>query len=223
MLAPVLDEVGVAARPRPAARERVVAVPAALGALLPDGGLRAGTAVTVLGATSLALALAAGASAAGAWCAAVGADDLGVLAAAEYGIALERFPLVRADRATWARATAALLDAFDLVLAWPQHDVAPALVRRLRTLVRERGAVLVVCGRRWAGVELEIEATATRWEGLGDGHGRLRARAFDVRVGGRGAAARERRARIWLPSSDGTIFAEPAIVPPRIGDERTVG
>ena len=55
----------------------------ALGDLLPNGALSAGSSYAVAGSTMLALALLQGASAAGAWCAVVGVPDLGMEAAAE--------------------------------------------------------------------------------------------------------------------------------------------
>src|SRR3954463_126996 len=66
-------------RPVAMAGERLLPVLRALEELLPDRGLRRGPTVAVgggVGATSLALALAAGPSAAGSWCAAVGALPL---------------------------------------------------------------------------------------------------------------------------------------------------
>src|SRR5687768_4698370 len=86
-------------RPVALAEEHLLAVLPALGALLPEEGLRRGTTVAVGGSgatTSLGLALAAGASRAGSWVAGVGLASLGVIAAAELGLALERFALVAA-------------------------------------------------------------------------------------------------------------------------------
>ncbi|HEY1347010.1 MAG TPA: hypothetical protein VGF54_18640, partial [Streptosporangiaceae bacterium] len=65
----------------------------ALRELLP-GGLRRGTVVAVGGWGLLCLAVAAGASAAGAWCAAVGLPQLGAAAAAEAGLDPGRLLLV---------------------------------------------------------------------------------------------------------------------------------
>src|SRR5215216_851517 len=72
------------------ADERLLPVVPALRPLLPGRGLRRGTTVTVSRSAALALALVAGASGAGSWMAAVGLPDLGIVAAAETGIALER-------------------------------------------------------------------------------------------------------------------------------------
>ena len=116
----------LAARVRPAdlARDRRLPVLPALAGLLPGGGLRRGTTVAVgaaagaTGATSLALALAAGPSQAGSWVAAVGLGSLGLVAGAGMGVALERLVLVSDphDRPGWAPVVAALVDGFDIVL-----------------------------------------------------------------------------------------------------------
>src|SRR5437879_10744297 len=89
-----LRELSNQARPVSLARERTLPVLPALAGLLPEGGLRRGSTIAVSGGTSLALALAAGPSQAGSWCAAVGLPSLGLVAAVEGGVVLERFPLV---------------------------------------------------------------------------------------------------------------------------------
>src|SRR5438270_2545989 len=171
------------------AHERLLPVVPAIAGLLPEGGLRRGSTVTVAGSTSLALAVAAGPSAAGSWCAAVGAPTLGLVAAEEIGVALDRFPQIAAGGRAWARVVAVALEAFDVVLAWPT-GLGAAEARRLSALGRDRGAVLVVCGPGWPErTDLRLEAVASRWTGLEGGHGRLRARRLEVVIVGRGAAA----------------------------------
>src|SRR5919201_5507061 len=97
------------------AAERLLPVLPALRPLLPGQGLRRGTTVVVARSAALALALVAGASAAGSWVAAVGLPDLGIVAAAETGIALERLALVPEPGARdWAVVVAAFLDAVDV-------------------------------------------------------------------------------------------------------------
>ena len=174
--------------------------------LLPDAGLRRGTTVSVSSSTSLALALLAGPSAAGSWCTAVGLPSLGLAAAAELGVALERFPMVAApaSRPEWATVVAAVLDAFDVVLARPPVHVRPTDARRLSARARERGAVLVLTGD-WPHADVRLAVVATEWTGLGRGHGRLSGRRVEIVGGGRGAAARERRAALWLPAPTGGI------------------
>ena len=193
------------------AGERLLPVLPPLEPLFPTGGLRRGSVVSVAGSTSLALSLLAATSAQGSWCAAVGLPSLGLAAAAELGVVLERFPLVPSvgrgsGPGGWAWVVATLLDAFDVVLARPEAGVKVADARRLTARVRERGAVLVVAGEEWPEpAEVRLSVAAASWEGVGRGHGRLRARRVDVVGGGRGAAARERRMSLWLPQPEGGV------------------
>jgi len=188
------------------ADERLLPVVPALQPLLPGRGLRRGTTVTVSGSAALALALVAGASAAGSWVAAVGLPDLGIVAAAESGIALERLALVPVPGArAWPTVVAALLDAVDVVLVRSPARLPATQARRLATRARERGAVLVPLGAWPEPADLRLAVTASAWSGLGQGHGRLQARQVEVLVAGRGAATRERRALLWLPSHNDTV------------------
>ena len=217
--APAPVELRNVARPVSLAGERILPVLPALAGLLPDGGLRRGSTVAVSGdaprasrseaearpgASSLALALLAGPSAAGSWCAAVGLPSLGLVAAAELGVALDRFPLVARPGADWPAVVAALLEAVDVVLLCPPPHVRTGDARRLAARARERGAVLVVTGGA-VPADVRLSVVGAEWEGLGRGHGRLRARRIEVMVSGRGAAARERRASLWLPAAGGGI------------------
>ena len=206
----------------------------ALGSLIPGGGLQRGSTLSVDGraATSLALAVAAGASQDGAWVAAIGFPSLGLLAAADVGIAIERFVLVAApdtapgpdnESVAWASAVAALVDAFDVVLVAADVAVRSRDARRLEARVRERGGVLVLCrgggtgegsGTRGSGArgsgwpeaaDVSLTVTEVEWQGLDHGHGYLRARRVAVTGGGRRQAARPRHAHLWLPSPDGAI------------------
>ena len=199
------------ARPVSLARERTLPVLPALAGLLPEGGLRRGSTVAVSGATSLALALLAGPSQAGSWCAAVGLPSLGLVAAAEVGVALERFPLVARPGEEWPAVVATLVDAVDVVLVGLPRHVRSGDARRLVAKARDRGAVLVVAGGSSSFVaDVRLSVAGAAWEGLGEGHGRLRARRVDVVATGRGAAVRERRASLWLPAAGGGVAAGPA-------------
>jgi hypothetical protein len=197
------------------AGERLLPVVPALRPLLPGQGLRRGSTVAVGRSAALALALVAGASAAGSWVAAVGLPDLGMVAAAEVGIALERLALVPTPGArAWPAVVAALLDAVDVVLVRSPAGLPAGQARRLAARARERGAVLVPLGGWSAAPDLWLAVTASAWQGLGQGHGRLEARRVEVVAGGRGAAARERRATLWLPAPDGTIAPAPGAAVP---------
>ena len=202
------------ARPVSLAGEQVVPVLAPLAPLMPDGGLRRGSTVVVRpgpsgGAISLALALGVAASQAGSWCAAVGLPSLGLVAAGGLGMALERFALVPEPGREWPAVMAALIDAVDVILFEPPRGVRPADARRLPARARERGVVLVPCGDGWpAGADLRLTVADAGWHGLEYGHGFLRARSVEVVAVGRGAASRERRARLWLPGPDGRIAVD---------------
>jgi hypothetical protein len=195
------------------AGERLLPVVPGLQPLLPAQGLRRGSTVAVGRSAALALALVAGASAAGSWIAAVGLPDLGMVAAVETGIALERLALVPAPGArAWPTVVAALLDAVDVVLVRSPAGLPAGQARRLAARARERGAVLVPLGPWSEPADLRLAVAASSWHGLGQGHGRLQARQVEVVVAGRGAATRVRRITLWLPAPDGTIA--PAAVPP---------
>jgi hypothetical protein len=209
-------------RPVTLAGEQTLPVLPALEALLP-GGLQRGTTVAVSGsggsgAMSLALALLAAPSVAGSWTAAVGLPSLGLLAADDLGVALERFAMVATPGTpAWATVVAALVDAFDMVILGGTHRLRPGDGRRLAARARERGAVLVPVGgrvgRTGGGLEADVRLTVVdaSWHGVGDGHGHLQARRVVVEAEGRRAAARSRRAELWLPDAKGAVAAaEPA-------------
>ncbi len=192
--------------------ERTLPVLPELRWLLPGGGLRRGGTVGVRegsakGAISVLLALLAGASAAGSWCAVVGLPDLGAVAAAEIGIDLERLALVPHPGPEWPSVVAALLDGCDVVaVATPPGPVAASVAGRLAARARQRGSVLVPYGP-WSGADLTLEPVAGSWYGLGQGRGRLARRELVITSHGRGAAARARRVTLALPRG---AQAEPA-------------
>lgn len=200
-------------RPVSLAGEQRLPVLPALEGLLP-GGLKRGSTVGVggaAGARTLALAVCAGPSAAGSWVGALGLPSLGLVAAAEAGVSLERLLMVaEPPPSAWATVAATLLEAVDVVLAAPPAHPRAADARRLAARARERGSVLVLTGGvRWpVPLDVTLTVTAARWHGLGEGHGHLRARRVEVVGGGRGAAARERRATLWLPGTSGDVEAE---------------
>lgn len=189
-----------------ASDERMLPVAAPLARLLPAGGLRRGTTVALparTGATSLLFALLAEASADGAWTAVVGRPELGLVAAAEAGVALERLALVPAPGPELVAVAAALLDGLDVVVL-PAAGVRPADRQRLAARARQHGAVLLALGS-WPGADLELSCGRGAWAGLGSGAGRLRSRTVEVHLAGRGVAARGRRARLRLPGPAGRV------------------
>jgi hypothetical protein len=158
----------------------------------------------VLDSTTLALALLAGPSAAGAWCGVVGVPTLGIEAAAAAGIDVNRLVLVPEPGDQWLQVTAALADVVTVVLTSPPASVSPAEVSRLGSRLRQRGSTLVTLGD-WPQSEATLQVTSDRWMGLGDGHGYLAARRVTVAVTGRTLSGKPRRKQMWLPDSEQTI------------------
>jgi hypothetical protein len=176
----------------------------ALRGLLPAGGLQRGQVVTTDGPGLLCLALAAGASAAGAWCAVVGLPALGVCAAAGAGLDPDRLLLIAEPGSSWPQVVASLLDGCDIVLLRPPDRPSAQLRRKLEAAARRHGSVLLVAGE-WDGAQARLFAARHEWTGIGAGHGRLRARRVQVVAEGRGAGARPRAQWLWLPGPDGTV------------------
>ncbi|HLX89710.1 MAG TPA: hypothetical protein VKR22_14790, partial [Acidimicrobiales bacterium] len=212
-------DVALAARVRPTSdrRDQVVPVVPALGAVVPGGGMTRGGVVVVEpgpagaeaagGATTLAFSLLAAATTGGAWCGAVGVNDVGILAVAELGVDLDRLLLVRGAGQHWAEVAAGLVDGLDVVVVCPPGPVRPAAARRLVARARERRSVLVVLARHapWSeGPDLRLTVTSGQWVGVGHGHGHLRGRRVELVTAGRRAASRPTRATVWLPGRSGT-------------------
>jgi hypothetical protein len=187
----------------------------ALRGLLPRGGLACGSVLAIAEFGLLALALMAGASAAGAWCGIAGVPEAGVLAAAGLGLDMERTLLVPDPGSAWPQVVASLLDGCELVLLRPPGSASAQVRRHLEATLRRRHGVLLVVGD-WPGAQVRLRVVAQRWTGLGDGHGRLRACRAAVMAEGRGEAAMMRTRWLWLPADDGTVAPIPDIPIPDI-------
>lgn len=173
-----------------------------LAELLPRRGLARGGTVAIEGSVALLLVLLSQASAAGSWIAVVGMPELGLLAADERGIALERVALVPTPGAQIANVVGALLDGVDVVVVASKCLAAsscrpPVLARRLSSRARHRGAVLMSFGP-WAAADLELGAEDVRWTGIGAGRGSLIGQTGRVSVHGRAGAARRVERRVSL-------------------------
>jgi len=164
-----------------------LAVPPALAALLPEG-LRRGETAVVAGSTSLVLTLLAHACAHGAWGAVVGRPDLGVLAASQAGVDLDRLAMVPSPGADAPTVVAALLDGLDVVIVGQGARLTDADRRRLTARARDRGAVLVSMST-WPGAGVRLTATSGQWTGVGAGDGWLCAHRLRVTRTGRGVGA----------------------------------
>jgi hypothetical protein len=188
-----LRAVAVRAHPFVAAADRRLPVGGLLGELLPAGGVQRGSTIAVdgwpgSGSTTVALTLCAAATSAGEWAAVVDPDGtLGARAAAEVGVELERFAVVRhvpPDR--WGAVVAALLDGITLVVAAVPPHLRFGDARRLVARARERDAVLVTFGTWPVEAAVRVHTNPSRWRGLGAGIGLLEARDLNVCVEAKG-------------------------------------
>jgi hypothetical protein len=176
--------------------------------LLP-GGLARGSVVTVPEVGLLLLALAAGASAEGAWCGLAGVQEAGVLAAVDLGLCPERMLLTPHLGPHWPQVVSSLADGCEIVIVRPPTAAPAQLRRRMEATLRRSGGVLLVAGD-WPGAQLQLRVLRRKWSGLGDGRGRLRACRAEVCVYGRGAAGRTQTSWLWLPAEDGGVrLADP--------------
>ena len=183
------------------AGDRTLPVAEALVGLFPERGLVRGRTLACSGpaATSLALALAAPAVAAGSWLATIDAPTIGLDAASEFGIALERVVAVRTEAARWPDVVAAAADGFDLLIARVPPDASPSAMRKVATRLRQRDVVMLVLGDPGPlSCDGVLDADRAEWIGLGDGHGHLQHRRLVVEASGRRLHGR-RRCELALP------------------------
>ncbi len=212
-------DLAAAVAPTTLARQHTLPVADPLVPLFPDGALVRGRAVACGGvaATSLALALAAEATTAGAWLAVVDVPWLGVEAATELGIPLERMvridPGPDASSTSWADLVGAVLDGFEVVVTRVPRRVPAAVARRVQARLQAREGVLLSVapgaappGGSPVSVDLTVEATAPVWEGVEQGWGRLRRRRVTVVSSGR-RVPRARQVDVWLPGPGGGVLA----------------
>jgi len=189
-----------------AASERTLPVHDALVELLPS--LQRGSTIACSGpaAVSLALVLSVAPSQQGAWVGVAGLPELGVRAAADIGVALERLVMVTGDP-NWVDVLSAMIDGFDLVVIGQRVGrLASGAVRRLQARAQSRGVVMLTVGVPTLGADLHISTENSQWVGLGNGHGVASGRRVEVEVGGR-RMPRARRAAMWLPGANGSITA----------------
>lgn len=188
----------------------VLTVPGPLAEVLPRGGIPAGSVVALAGSggiTSLLFTLLAAPP--NAWSALVGMPDVGLLAAAELGVELDRLALIPDPGPDLLQVLSILADGVDIIAVAPTRSggsvgsvglgATPARMRVLTGRLRQSGAVLLVTGRM-PGADLVLDCRVEGWTGMGRGHGRLRNRELVVEVSGRGAAGRSRSAVMYLQS-----------------------
>ena len=210
-------------------RSRVLPVVDPLVSLLPDGGLVRGKAVACGGvaAMSLAVSLAVAATASGSWLAVIGVPTLGLEAAEEFGIPLERVvgvDLAATDNAgeRWAELVAATFDGFEVVITAVPRRLNAVLARRVQARMQSRQAVMIARGTSFLGtaqtpsfpgpfsVDVELHADEPRWEGVAAGWGHLRGRRVTVSSSGR-RVPRPHQVSLWLPGADGTVHVAESV------------
>jgi hypothetical protein len=210
-------DLAAAVAPTTLARQRTLPVAEPLQPLLPDGGLVRGKTVSCRGlaATSLTLALAVDAMRVGAWLAVVDVPWLGVEAAAELGVPLERLVRVESpgDAAGWADLVAAVVDGFELVVTRVPRPVNAGMVRRVLSRVQAREAVLLAVGDPGPlTADVSVEAAVRVWDGVEGGAGYLRRRRVMVEASGR-RIPRPRHVELWLPGPRGVVAAADPVEP----------
>lgn len=163
-------------------------------------GLRRGTAYSISGSTTLALALVAAASQSGEWCGVLDVPDLGLEAVAGWGIDLDRLVWVADPGDRWMSTVGSMADVLGLVIVRAPERVTSAEASRLVARLRQTRSTMLVLGE-WPQSEAQIRVVSSSWSGLGDGHGYLADRHLELEVRqGQGAGA-PRRSRLRVPAA----------------------
>ena len=123
---------------------------------------------------------------------------LGLDAASELGIALERVVSISTGRVdagggegetdgeVWADVVAAAADGFEVLMTRVPADVRVSTARRVATRLQQRGVVLVVLGDPGVLVcDGVVHSDRQVWSGVGAGWGRLEHRSVEVTATGR--------------------------------------
>lgn len=186
--------------------DRALPVPPALSGLLPGGGLLPGSVYSVSPGLLL-LALLAEPSREGSWCGVIGLPELGIEAADQAGLNLDRVALVPRPGERWFAITAALAEVLPVVAVRPGSRVREADAGRLAARLRSSGTALLVAGA-WPRVEATLSMSAPHWSGVGAGHGYLSSRDVLVTVTSKRSPA-PRQARVTLPDASGGLSAAP--------------
>lgn len=192
------------------ARDRTLPVDEAFASMLPGSGLQRGRVVGCTGsaAMTLAVALATRPVVSGSWLAVVGVPMLGLEACDELGLPLSRLVHIAVDGgpSVWADRVATAADGFDVVLTRPPAG-AERVIRKVRTRLQARGAILIAVSPASSTVSCDIEfsTVSVDWAGVANGSGRLVARRAMVRCGGRRVPLPVER-ELWLPGPDGRIM-----------------
>ena len=171
----------------------VLSLQGPLGELTSLGGLPRGAATSIADCPTALVHIIAQVTAAGKHVAVIGLSDLLWAAVSDAGGDLSLIAVVDCPDATGdadinapdpLSVLGVLCEGMDLVIycGQGQADVPPSLARPVMSRVRSSRCVLLVCGVRWPGVSLRIDATVSAFRGLGRGRGRIRGMSVDMRV-----------------------------------------
>ncbi|MCH1884288.1 hypothetical protein [Agrococcus sp. ARC_14] len=175
--------------------------------------LRAGRAHSIE-SRSLALACMGAAMPAGAWGAIVGMPDLGIEAARDLGVPIDRVALVPHPGRSWLDVVASLAEAMPVVLAASPGRVAPTDAARLAARLRQASSTLLIAGP-WPNAATVVRSVRADWQGLDDGDGRIAAGSIVVETVAGGAPS---FARIPI-AGDAAAAAAVAAAARESGDE----
>jgi hypothetical protein len=194
----VLAALGDRVAPVSMALERTLPTPTDCADLFAEGGLVRGRTLSTTGsaATTVMLRLVAAAVEAGGWMAVIDVPTLGLDAASELGIALERVVAIDTrgagsdvgdvDAGVWADVVAAAADGFEVLVTRVPGDVRPSTLRKVVTRLQQRGVVMMVVGDPGPlACDGMIDTGHQVWAGVGAGWGRLEQRVVEVAATGR--------------------------------------
>ena len=150
---------------------RVFPVSPAVSSLFPEGGLSRGAIYQVDSSSSLLWALLAQPSTRGTWCALVGMPDMGLAAAEEMGVNVDRLVLVPYPGQQWFSVLAALIDVVGIVALGSLPAPSDRILSTLTGRLREREATLLV-RNDWPRTEASIQVRH-QWSGITQGRGML--------------------------------------------------
>lgn len=210
------------------AKDLVLPVPDVFQQVLPGSGLQRGWTTRIEGfaaGRAFAWALLSEVTRTGGWIAALDVAGIGLLAASEVGLSIERVLVVTSsDSDGWTEAMSALIGSVDvIVFGTPQHRVTPSMHRRLSSRCRERGTVLMELGTRSnsrqsrdSSVQADVTfgVSPVEWKGIGEGHGRVEARTLRVTTSGRRSPGKPRSGLFCVPDIDGIVRPVPASTEP---------
>ena len=179
-----------------------IPVAPALASLLPSSGLERGGVYACAGDApmSLLFSLVATATSVGSWLACVDVPRVGLMAAHEYGVALQRVMCVSTGGHTqsYAQVVGALVDGIDLVVV-SSPTCSAAETRRIVARAKASGSVLIILGRAGQfSPDVVLSSSTTEWHF----HTHASSRTMSVQAHGR-RVYNQRALTVQLPAADG--------------------